>query len=78
MSKNYFSKVRLLHALITAAVVMVVVVLLSPTLLIFSESKDGSITIWNFVGIAYLLLIFWLSTKVNGHFKSNSDDGRKG
>ena len=77
MSKNYFSKIRILHAMITIAVGIVVMVLLSPTLLIFSEGKDGSITIWNFVGIGYLLLIVWLAGKVNGHFKK-ADNGRKG
>ena len=77
MSKNYFSKIRILHTMITIAVGIVVVVLLSPTLLIFSEGKDGSITIWNFVGIGHLLLIVWLAGKVNGHFKK-ADDGRKG
>lgn len=29
----------------------------APVLLIFSTGKDGQHTVWNFVGIAYLLLL---------------------
>lgn len=68
-----FSKVRLLHALISVAIMAVVLVLLSPILLIFTESKEGSITIWNFVGIAYLLLIVWLAEKANKYYKAKNN-----
>lgn len=44
-----------LGTIIAIAAWLVVMILLSPCLLIFSEGKDGGITIWNFVGIAYLL-----------------------
>ena len=73
MAKN-FSKTKVLYALISLAIIAVVVILLSPILLIFTEGRDGSVTPWNFVGIAYLLLVFWVSTKVNKHYK-NSNNG---
>lgn len=68
-----FSKVKLLHALISVAIMAVVLVLLSPILLIFTESKEGCITIWNFVGIGYLLLIMWLAERVNKYYKSKNN-----
>lgn len=47
---------------------LIVMILLSPCLLIFTESKDGSITIWNFVGIAYLLgVVGIISYTINRH-----------
>lgn len=69
------SKIKVLHALISVAVMVVIMVLLSPILLIFTESKDGSITIWNFVGIAYLLMVVGLAYKVNEHY-SGKDHGQ--
>ena len=44
-----------LGMIIAIAAWLVVMILLSPCLLIFTEGRDGGITIWNFVGIAYML-----------------------
>ena len=71
MSK--INKIKVWHALISVAVIIVVMVLLSPILLIFTESKDGSITIWNFVGIAYLLMVVWLGGRVNKYYKAKNN-----
>lgn len=71
MSK--INKIKVWHALISVAVIIVVMVLLSPILLIFTESKDGSITIWNFVGIAYLLMVVWLGDRVNKYYKAKNN-----
>ena len=40
-----------------AAYVLLMVVLAAPCLLTFSEDQDGSITIWNFVGLAWLFML---------------------
>ena len=42
-------------------------ILCLPTLLIFSEGHDGSITIWNFVGIGWLLGIVYVFNKIQEH-----------
>ena len=41
--------------LVLALIYLLVVVLFTPVLFIITEGPDGGITIWNFVGIAYLL-----------------------
>ena len=41
--------------LVLALIYLLVVVLFAPVLLIINEGPDGGITIWNFVGIAYLM-----------------------
>ena len=58
MKQIDFDKVLCTLAIIGLFIVMMIV--LSPCLLIFTESKDGGITIWNFVGIAYMLGIVWI------------------
>lgn len=58
MKQIDFDKVLCTLTIIGLFIVMMIV--LSPCLLIFTESKDGSITIWNFVGIAYMLGIVWI------------------
>ena len=50
-----FNKAHPIHILLSLGVMATVTILLSPILLIFTEGRDGSITVWNFVGIAYLL-----------------------
>ena len=58
MKQIDFDKVLCTLTIIGLFIVMMIV--LSPCLLIFTESKDGGITIWNFVGIAYMLGIAWI------------------
>lgn len=68
---KHFDKNRVIHTVLGIGVFTVAMVLLAPILLIFTESKDGSITIWNFVGIAYLLTVVWLAERWNKYHKSN-------
>lgn len=58
MKQIDFDKVLCTLTIIGLFIVMMIV--LSPCLLIFTEGKDGGITIWNFVGIAYTLGIAWI------------------
>lgn len=37
---------------------LVIVMLCSPVLLIFTEGQDGAPTVWNLVGIGWLALLF--------------------
>lgn len=66
---NFNSVLGIIIAISTWLVVMV---LLSPCLLIFTEGKDGGITVWNFVGIAYLLGVLGI---VGYAIKTHKDDG---
>lgn len=61
-----------LRIIIAIAAWLVVMILLSPCLLIFTEGKDGGITVWNFVGIAYLLGVIGI---VGYAIKKHKDDG---
>ena len=46
---------KIAQFVILALIYFFVLVLFAPVLLIITEGPDGGITIWNFVGIAYLL-----------------------
>lgn len=46
---------KIAQFLVLALIYFFVLVLFAPVLLIISEGPDGGVTIWNFVGIAYLL-----------------------
>lgn len=46
---------KIAQFLVLALIYLFVLVLFAPVLLIISEGPDGGVTIWNFVGIAYLL-----------------------
>ena len=67
-----------LGMIIAIAAWLVVMILLSPCLLIFTEGRDGGITVWNFVGIAYLLgvigIVGYAIKKHNNH--GSSEQGR--
>lgn len=47
---------KIAQFLVLALIYFFVLVLFAPVLLIISEGPDGGVTIWNFVGIAYLLV----------------------
>ena len=47
------------------AVIFAAMLVFSPCLLIFTESRGGDITVWNFVGLAYLLLLVWICKRTN-------------
>ena len=67
---NFNSVLRIIIAISTWLVVMV---LLSPCLLIFTEGKDGGITVWNFVGIAYLLGVIGIVGYAIKQHKTNNN-----
>lgn len=46
---------KIAQFVVLALIYLFVLVLFAPVLLIITEGPDGVITIWNFVGIAYLL-----------------------
>lgn len=46
---------KIAQFVILALIYLCVLVLFAPVLLIITEGPDGGITIWNFVGIAYLM-----------------------
>ena len=46
---------KIAQFLVLALIYLLVVVLFTPVLLIITKGPDGGITIWYFVGIAYLL-----------------------
>lgn len=46
---------KIAQFVILALIYLFVLVLFAPVLLIITEGPDGGITIWNFVGIVYLL-----------------------
>ena len=52
---NIISKV--IEFVLISGIFAVLFILCLPTLLIFSEGHDGGITVWNFVGIAWLLML---------------------
>ena len=48
---------NVIEFVLTAGFFAVLFIICLPTLLIFSEGHDGEITVWNFVGIAWLLIL---------------------
>lgn len=69
-----FNKAHLIHILLSLGVMATVSILLSPILLIFTEGRDGSITVWNFVGIAYLLGIICIIGYTRKHYNGGEDE----
>ena len=48
---------KIVYGSLWFAMVLALMVLVSPVLLIFSTGEDGEMTIWNLVGIVWLLLL---------------------
>ena len=48
---------KIVYGSLWVAMVLALMVLVSPVLLIFSTGKDGEMTIWNLVGIVWLFLL---------------------
>lgn len=42
----------------TVACLLTLAVMVAPCLLIFSVGKDGELTVWNFVGLVWMLGLF--------------------
>ena len=47
-----------------AVALLVLMAICAPCLLIFSEGKDGNVTIWNFVGFAWCVGIYYFIRKM--------------
>lgn len=61
---------KVVNFVMTAGIFAMLFILCLPVLLIFSEGQDGGITVWNFVGIAWLLVLVGIGSKV---FKKQSN-----
>ena len=64
---------KVLRTLLAVAVLFVAMIPLSPCLLVFTEGKDGGITIWNFVGIAYILGVIAIIWFINKRHQDNDN-----
>ncbi len=64
---------KVLRTLMAVAVLLVAMILLSPCLLVFTEGADGGITVWNFVGIAYLLGVIAVVWYMNKRYQDHDD-----
>ena len=64
---------KVLRTLLAVAVLLVAMILLSPCLLVFTEGKDGGITVWNFVGIAYILGVIAVIWYMNKRYQDHDD-----
>lgn len=58
-------KNKLITFVLYATLYLIAFVFVLPTLLIFTQGNDGSITVWNFVGILWLLMLCWIVGKVS-------------
>jgi len=75
---KHFDFKSVLSTIIAISAWLVVMVLLSPCLLTFTEGRDGGITVWNFVGIIYTLGvigIIWYAIKRHNS-KKEEEDGK--
>ena len=53
----------LITYLVAVASWLLVLLVFSPVFLIFSTGSEGEPTIWNVVGIAYLIILVWFIRK---------------
>lgn len=58
-------KNKLITFILYATLYLIAFVFVLPTFLIFTQSSDGAITVWNFVGILWLLMLCWIVGKVS-------------
>ena len=58
-------KNKLIQFVLYATMYLIAFLFTLPTLLIFSKGKDDSITVWNFVGILWLLMLCWIVGKIS-------------
>lgn len=61
-------KSKLLQTLIAIGAVTSILIACAPCLLIFSESQDGAITIWNFVGIIYTIALVMVVKTIHDRY----------
>lgn len=48
---------KIYAGLMTAACLLALGIMVAPCLLVFSVGKDGELTVWNFVGMLWCLLV---------------------
>lgn len=51
---------KILGGLWTAACLLALAIMVAPCILIFSVGKDGELTVWNLVGLAWAIGLFLL------------------
>ncbi len=49
---------KIYAGLMTAACLLALAILCAPCLLIFSVGKDGELTVWNLVGVVWMVVLF--------------------
>ena len=58
-------KNKIIKFVLYAMLYLIAFVFVLPTFLIFTTGNDDSITVWNFVGILWLLMLCWIVGKVS-------------
>ena len=63
MKKTTFYKLmimakKIMSGLWLTACMLALMVLVAPCLLVFSVGKDGELTVWNLVGLAWMVVLF--------------------
>ena len=58
-------KNKLLKFILYATLYLIALAFVLPTLLIFTKGNNDSITVWNFVGILWLLMLSWIVGKIS-------------
>lgn len=58
-------KNKLIQFVLYATMYLIAFLFALPTFLIFTKGKDDSITVWNFVGILWLLMLCWIVGKIS-------------
>lgn len=58
-------KNKLIKFVLYATLYLIAFAFVLPTLLIFTKGNNDSITVWNFVGILWLLMLSWIVGKIS-------------
>ncbi len=58
-------KNKIIKFVLYATLYLIAFVFVLPTLLIFTKGNNDSITVWNFVGILWLLMLSWIVGKIS-------------
>lgn len=56
---------KLIYGSLLFVMYAALMVLVSPVILIFSKGEDGELTIWNFVGMAWLVMLILVGKTVS-------------
>lgn len=58
-------KNKIIKFILYATLYLIALAFVLPTLLIFTKGNNDSITVWNFVGILWLLMLSWIVGKIS-------------